>query len=330
MALYTDQASTRPAPSRQEGGSRRVRARAITFMLIALTAGLGAAWMVTRYVARHSAPVTAVPLVKVVVASADVPLATTLKAENLKVVDWPTSAQPQGSFTDVAALEGRVTSVAFVAGEPVVEGRLSPKGRGVGMAALIPANMRAMTVHVNDVIGVSGFIHPGDLVDVITTMQAPASRTGGAAPGTPEEYRSKIVLQNIRVLAVGEQLAAEGNKPENVPAVTLLVSPEESERLALASTQGKLQLTMRSQTDDAEMSTPGVSPPELLGSQKVAPAPSASEAVVFHRSAPQRRVAAAPAPSAPAPAAPKSGVDVVEVLRGDRIEERKMPTKGTP
>lgn len=327
MALYPENAPTKPR--REVGSSRRLRARAILFMLIAVAAGLAAAWLVMRYAARNAGTTAAVPLVKVVVAAVDMPLATTLKPELLKVVDWPVSAQPQGTYKDVPALEGRVTGVALVAGEAVVEARLSTKGSGAGMAALIPPNMRAMTVQVNTVIGVSGFIHPGDLVDVITTMQAPLLQPRRTGVGSDQqEYRSKIVLQNIRVLAVGERLVTENNKPENVPAVTLLVSPEESERLALASTQGKLQLTMRSQMDSAETPTPGISPPELFavasGALPAAPVPAPVGPQFAHRGP---RPAVAPLqPAAPA----VKPVEVVEVFRGDTIEERKLPTKGSP
>jgi pilus assembly protein CpaB len=294
-------------------------------MTIALGAGLSSAWMVNRYVAKHAGSGTAVPLTRVVVAAADIPVAASLTPELLKVVDWPTSAQPQGSFDRVEVLLGRVAGSSVIAGEAVVEARLSPKGAGAGMASLIPANMRAMTVPVNEVIGVSGFIHPGDLVDVITTMQGPAVQ--GTSAGLEERYRSKIVLQDIRVLAVGQQLSSDSNKPEAVPAVTLLVSPEESERLALASTQGKLQLTMRSQIDREQLQTPGVSPPELLGLGRVTPPPPPAPAALLppprpHAPPPAIAVAPRPAPTAP--------VEVVEVFHGDRVEQRKLSAKGVP
>jgi len=334
MALYNDEGPAKPLAQRREGGARRVRAKATIFMIIALGSGLSAAWLVTRYVAKHSPRTEAVALTRVVVANADFPIATQLKPDMVHVVDWPESSHPQGAFTEVAALDGRVTSMALVAGEPLVEGRLAPKGSGAGMASLIPANSRAMTVQVNDVIGVSGFIHPGDLVDVITTMQTPATKH----PGVPtdrlqqDEYRSKIVLQNIRVLAVGAQLStqAQDRKPESATAVTLLVTPEQSERLALASTQGKVQLTMRSQLDNGEQETPGVSPPELLAAGSAAPPPpppppDTGSSHRHHHGAP-----AAVAMADAQPKAAKPDVEVVEVLHGDRVEERKVSAKEAP
>lgn len=332
MALYSEFGGAKPPQRQDEGAIRKVRARATLFMVLALGAGLGATWMVTRYVARHSIAAGTVETVKVVVAAVDMPLATTLRPELLKTIDWPTNGRPQGSFPDPKEVEGRVTGVALVVGEPVIEGRLTAKGRGAGMAALIPANMRAMTVHVNEVIGVGGFIHPGDLVDVLTTMQTPAVRPTTAGR---DEYRSRIVLQNIRVLAIGEQLASEANKPESVPAVTLLVTPEQSERLALASTQGKLQLTMRSQADNEEIATAGISPPELLGpGLAVAASSSPAEPLPRHYSQRQdsRRLAALmpAAPPPPTPPPPKSGIEVVEIFRGDRLEQRTLPKKEAP
>jgi len=320
MAIYGDGTVAKATVRRPEGTSRNVRARAIVFMVIALGAGLTSALMVTRYIASHSATGAPVPMSRVVVAATDIPVAANLTPDLLKVIDWPTSAQPQGSFDGVEAVAGRVAGSALVAGEAIVEARLSPKGAGAGMASLIPPNMRAMTVPVNEVVGVGGFIHPGDLVDVITTMQGPP--TAGAPTGSPQDqYRSKIVLQNVRVLAVGQELSANSNKPEAVTVVTLLVSPEQSEHLALASTQGKLQLTMRSQLDTQEWSTTGVSPPELLG--RVAP-PAAAPAP-----APVAYVRARPAPVVAAPAAPPpAAVEVVEVFHGDRVEQRKVSKAG--
>src|SRR5439155_19066219 len=122
------------------------------------------------------------------------------------LVDWPQGALPPGSFQDAATLDGRVTALALVKGEPLVESRLTKSGTGLGMAAVIPATMRAMTVRVNEVIGVGGFVHPGDIVDVLTTMSVQARENG------PSEFRSKIVLQDIKVMAVGEDLVTTGAK----------------------------------------------------------------------------------------------------------------------
>src|SRR5882672_10219705 len=125
MASYSPETIFGKTPARPVGTSRRVRGRAIAFMTIDLVAGSASAWLVVRYVARHAAEGAPVAVGSVVVASVDVPVASKLTPDKLKVVDWPTSAQPQGSFEQVEALAGRVTGVALVAGEPVVEARLS-------------------------------------------------------------------------------------------------------------------------------------------------------------------------------------------------------------
>jgi pilus assembly protein CpaB len=189
------------------------------------------------------------------------------------------------------------------------------------MAAVIPDNMRAMTVPVNEVVGVAGFIHPGDYVDVVTTMQTPVNPRNSVE----QEFRAKIVLQNIKVLAVGEDLMADESKPVKVPVVTLLVTPEQSERLALASTQGKLQLTMRGQRDQSEVATGGVSPHEIVGhgaAPVAAPPPpqvTAPPAMARHHlRAPLRPAVATVEPT------PKKEGEVVEILRGDRVEEHKL------
>ena len=292
-------------------------------MLIALLAGLASAFLVFRFVRTHGGRTVATT--RVVVAASDIVVGTKLTPAMLKVIEWPSDVRPRGGFTKIEELEERVANSAIMTDEPILESRLGAKGAGPGMSSLIPPNMRAMTVPVNEIVGVGGFIHPGDVVDVITTMQ-------DTVPGSSQQiYRSRIVLQNIRVLAVGQQLAqGDQSKAETVPTVTLLVSPAEAERLALASAQGKLQLTMRSHVE--EVSTTGVAAPDLLG-RPDAPPPAlprppepvmARPSFASHRSAPAPLVAAAPPPSATA------NIEVIEVMRGDKVEQRKVNPKVTP
>ncbi|HEX8952936.1 MAG TPA: Flp pilus assembly protein CpaB [Polyangia bacterium] len=318
MAMYSSEQPLLPqaTPRRPgEGPARRTRIRALVFMVVALGAGLLAALMITRYVAHRPDRLAEAPIVKVAVAAINLSTGAALNKDAVEFVDWPKTVLPQGTFSDLAALEGRVTNGPVIKGEPVLMARLAPVGARQGMAAVIPENMRAMTVPVNEVVGVAGFIHPGDFVDVLTTMPTPINGRSG-----DQEFRSKVVLQNIKVLAVGEDLMADESKPVKVPVVTLLVTPEQSERLALSSTQGKLQLTMRAQRDQSEVDTGGVSPPELLGSAVAAAAPATSTSTHHHSShgKPAAPVAAAPAPKKD---------EVIEVLRGDGFEERKLRAK---
>ncbi len=319
MASYSNEpplgspVATGTARPKMEPRARRAKLRATGFMLVALLAGLAAAWLIVKTLAKQRQP-GVVPMTRLAVAAVDLPLATTLSAELVAFVEWPTQVLPEGHHADAESLVGRVTSKDVAKGEPLLESRLADKSAGLGMAAVIPPTHRAMTVLVNEVIGVAGFIHPNDLVDVITTMQA--------TPGS-QEVRSRIVLQNVRVMAVGQEMVTKDAKPVRVPVVTLLVTPAESERLALASTQGKVQLTLRSRADEEVVTTAGVSSPDLFG--RAAPAPVAA------KPEPAPRQKAKPAKAAPAvQVAQKPEAEVVEVLRGDRFEERKLRGKETP
>lgn len=294
MAIYNENAhAQRPEPRRPESTVRKARIRAAIFMGFALFAGLAAAYVATKHLANRPA-VASMAMSKVAVASMDLPLAATLRPEMVNYIDWPTSAIPPGAHLEGDSLEGRVVGRSVARGEPLVEALLASKDKGQGMAAVIPSDMRAMTVQVNEVIGVAGFIHPNDIVDVVATMQRSSTDT---------EYRSKIILQGVKVLAVGQDMVTEGSKPVKVPVVTLLVSPEQSERLALVSSQGKVQLTLRSQADDDKIATTGIGPTELFGSRPIERPTRAARAV-------------------PQPAKPQQ--EVVEVLRGDKFEERKL------
>jgi pilus assembly protein CpaB len=196
---------------------------------------------------------------KLVITKSPVELAQTLTMEQLEVVEWPETAVPPTAIQDPTLLVGRVARTEFAVGEPIIEPRLAPKGAGSGLAATIPNGKRAMTVKVSESSGVAGFIHPGDLVDVIATMQIKLSKVDDN-----EITVSRVVLQRIKVLAVGEELTAPNAKPIKVPVVTLLVLPEESEKLALASSHGELALTMRSGTDEEPTYTAGICPTVLM------------------------------------------------------------------
>ncbi len=295
--------------NRREGGSRRSASRALVFWSMALVAGAGAAGLLKWYLDKRQA--AAPVLSEIAVAAIDLPLATTLKAEHIAMVAWPRNARPPGTFGDAKDLVGRVLLAHMVQGEPLLVSKLAAREAGSGLAALVPKDMRAAAVRVDDVVGVAGFIHPEDRVDVIVTIR-PAQ-----AQAEPE---SKVILQNVKVLAVGKQIEVEDkNRGKALPVTvaTLLVTPEQSEKLALAATQGKLLLTLRSFTDEQEVPTAGVIAADLLqGKRAVAEPPKAkTEARPVRRSRPDK-VAQAP-----------SSKDTVEILRGDRFEERKFDGK---
>jgi pilus assembly protein CpaB len=302
---------------RATDGSRKSGARALFFAVIALGASAGAAVLITRYV--DSQRVTT-PTAKVVVAAKDLPLGTTIRPEHLSVVDWPEHAKPPQATTDPASVVGRVLLGKLVSGEPMLESKLAPKDARGGLAALIPTSMRAVAVRVDDVVGVAGFIHPEDRVDVVVTMR----------PTKPadSEPTSKVILQNVKVLAVGKELeVTEGNRGRATPVTvaTLLVDPEQAEKLALAANQGQILLTLRNWSDDDAISTTGMIPSVLLSDvgpviPKDAPKPGTARRRREHEPTP---AAAAPPPPPPV----EKPKEVVEILRGDRFEQRKFDSK---
>lgn len=302
--------------NRRDNGSRRSASRALAFGAFALVAGVFVAVMLKSYVDRHrnAGP----PMAPVVVATMDLPLATTLKAEHLTVIEWPAGERPEGTFGDPKELVGRVLVSKMWKREPVLPAKLAQREAGSGLAALIPENMRAAAVRVDDVVGVAGFIHPEDRVDVIVTMR----------PEQGGETSSKVILQNVRVLAVGKEIEVEDqsrNKALPVTVATLLVTAEQSEALALASAQGKLLLTLRSWSDGNQVATTGIAPTMLLGSPPRGPTPAA---VAGPKTASRSSARPAAVPTVQtAMAAPKGTNDVVEILRGDRFEQRKFEGK---
>jgi pilus assembly protein CpaB len=306
--------STNPKKS----GSRRSASRAMTFTVIALVAGVSVAGILKSYVDRHlsSGP----PMSGVVTATMDLPQATTLMAEHLTVTPWPAGTQPEGTFADPKELVGRVLLSKLVKNEAVLSTKLASREAGSGLASLLPENMRAAAVRVDDVVGVAGFIHPDDHVDVIVTMH----------PEHGGETTSRVILQNVRVLAVGQQLGVDEkarNQAMPVTVATLLVSTEESEMLALASAQGRLLLTLRPWADRTQIATNGVGPTQLLGTSRLRPTEpthSRSEERLYARNA------APPVPTAMAPAAPPPPSETIEILRGDRFEQRKFEGKAQP
>ena len=279
----------------------------------ALLFGLLAAVSVSRYLS--SAQATTKEFNRVTVAKVPIPVGTKLIPEQLMVVQFSKESTPDGTFESPDKLVGRVAVVNIAAREPVTETRLAAEGSAAGLSAIIPEGYRAMTVAVNDVVGISGFIMPGTLVDVVVVIDPQQSN------GVQQGPISKIVLQSIKVLANGQNI----DKPENqrdansVKAVTLLVTPEQSEKLALASTEGKLQLIMRSSIDQDDEQTKGVDKRALLGGDRAVPAPepgslkSEQPKVDPKGAARHSRSAVENKPSATAsPAPPRASVEMIE------------------
>jgi pilus assembly protein CpaB len=270
------------------------RMRIFLVLVIALVAGGGLAMGTYNYLQNVPVKTVTVPTRPVVVAASDLTLGSELGADDVVTVDWPMNAVPEGAFSETQELVGRGLIVSVVRHEPILPSKLASKEAGAGLPPIIPPGKRALSVRVNEVIGVAGYVLPGTRVDVVATA-SPTSRA--------EDMTSKVVLQNVEVLAAGTRLEHDTSdgKPMQVTVVTLLVTPDQAERLTLASTEGKIQLALRNPLDLALPETPGVKPGILLGLSQPRPVPG-------------RRVAP-PTPGVPqAPPPPPT----VEIIRGDK------------
>jgi pilus assembly protein CpaB len=258
---------------------------------------------------------------KIAVAKVAIPIGSKIIPEQIMVVQFPKESTPDGAFETPEKLAGRVAVVNIGAREPITESRLAPEGTAAGLSAIIPEGYRAMTVKVDDAAGISGFIQPGTLVDVVVVID-PREGSGMQDP------ISKIVLQNIKVLANGQNIDKPKDEREanSVKAVTLQVTPEQAEKLALASSEGKLQLVMRSQIDQGDEQTPGVNKRGLLSGERATPAPEPGSLKSEQKteSKPVRRVSVAPKPvaaTAPAPQpTPRASVEMIEGAKKRNVE----------
>jgi pilus assembly protein CpaB len=229
---------------------------------------------------------------RILVAASDISLGQRLAPEMFKPAEWPTESVPKGAFTDPQKLAGRVLRTNLLLGEPVSDAKLAPSGTLGGLSALITEGKRAITVRVNDVIGVAGFTLPGNYVDIIVSTQKDAP----AGAEMRERNISKIVLERILVLAVAQEVNRDETKPKVVNAVTLEVTPEQAEKLDLARSVGTLSLALRNQVDPQAASTAGATKLTLLPDAPLPPKPVAKPApplrpapVVIKVAAPVRR-----------------------------------------
>ena len=239
--------------------------RALLMMALAIVFGLAAVGLASRWLLRQTPGSSN----KIVVAAADVNLGQRLTPEMLKSLEWPADSLPRGALTDTTKLVGRVLKTSVLRDEPLSEAKLAPAGTLGGLSALISEGRRAITVRVNDVVGVAGFALPGNFVDILVNTQAAGS--GG------ENAISKIVLERILVLAVAQEVGRDETRPRVVNAVTLEVTPAQAENLDLARSVGTLSLVLRNQVDPRPGVTDGATKVTLLGTHgaPVASAPAA-------------------------------------------------------
>jgi pilus assembly protein CpaB len=264
--------------------------KAFALLLVAVVLGLAAAAYANAWIGQYSR----VSANKVVVAAVDIPAGGRITPEMLSALDWPSGSLPVGAVTDPALLKDRVVKMDVVRGEAVIEGKLAPVGTKGGLSAVIAEGKRAMTVRVNDVVGVAGFALPGNYVDILVHAQQDGNAKGETKP------ISKTVLEHVLVLAVAQEASRDDTKPKVVNAVTLELSLADSEKLDLARSIGTLSLALRNQSDQETVSTGGITKNDLFDEPKV-----------FKAVAPVRV-----AKRAPAPEARRNCVEVIEMPDG--------------
>src|SRR3954469_21458775 len=276
-----------------------MRSRIFAVLAIAVLAGGGLA--VGTYNMIHNTPVKVqqAPTQPVVVASNDLALGTELKADDLRVVNFPQGQAPEGAFARVNDVVGRGLITPIVKSEVVLPAKLASKEAGSGLPPVIPEGMRPVSVRVNEVIGVAGYVLPGNRVDILAT----ASPTDQHADTT-----TKLILSNVQVITAGTRMEQDKKKakPMQVTVVTLLVFPDQAERLALASTEGKIQLALRNPLDQGAPETPGIKTAGLMG-RVTTPQLKAASTGKPRPAMPVTQVVAGPAP-----------LPTVEMIRGDK------------
>ena len=277
-----------------------MRSRIFAVLAIAIFAGGGLAYGTYNFMQNQPVKTVNTPTQPVVVAAADLQIGAEVKKEDVTVVNFPAGQAPQGSFSKPSDVIGRGLIVPVVTHEPILAAKLASKEAGIGLPPVIPEGMRAVSVRVNEVIGVAGYVLPGTRVDVVATASPTMDKT---------DTTSKLILSNVQVLTAGTRMEqdSEKGKPVQVTVVTLLVTPEQSERLALASTEGKIQLALRNPLDQGAPATPGIKTAALVGSAKAAPV---------------RQVASSARPRASQPVTQTVpevvSMPTVEIIRGDK------------
>ena len=274
-------------------------------MLIGAAVAILVGLLASRYVYKQIQQANAVKPLKVdqvVVAAIALPLGTRLQPEQLRLVSWPGGNQLSGTFHRLADCQNRALVTPVVENEPILEARLAPKEAGAGLPAAIPEGLRALSVRVDDVVGVAGFVTPGTMVDVLVTGDIQ-----GAVGGTNNSV-TRTILEDVRVLASGQKVEQDKEgKPQTVSVVTLLVNPVQADTLTMGSTEGKLHLALRNTIDSKETNPPPV-----------------FRTALFLGGAPTPAKVRRAGPSHVAPQPPPAYV--IELIRGDKRETHTFPT----
>lgn len=279
--------------------------RALIMIATSLLAGLLAVWLAARWIGQMADNTT-----KIVVAARDVDPGTVLGEGSLQVIAWPSGSVPVGAIKDLKRTQGRVASTLIFTGEPILEAKLAREGASGGLASVLGEGKRAITIQANEIVGVAGYIRPGSRVDIMVNTHDSKDRS-----------LSKIVLENILVLATAQDDKRDQTKPKVVSAVTLEVDPRQAEKIDLARHIGTLSMVLRNSLDNAAVVTAGATREDLMGPAEIAtqgPASAASGAAAV--SAPPKPKAKPAPKKASVPVLPTAAVtpvtESVEIIRG--------------
>jgi pilus assembly protein CpaB len=285
--------------------------RTLVVVTVAVVAATIASYGTFRASSRVPQRTVEMPTTKAVVAAKQMPLGTLITRDAVKVVDWPARTPLQGGFASIDAVVDRGLITSVVENEPISENKLAPKEAGAGLPPTITQGMRAISIRVNEVIGVAGFVVPGTRVDVVSIL--------GNKAGTNNDMLSRVVVSNVPVLSAGtrydqDEARADG-KAIRSTVVTLMVNPLDADRIALAQSQGELMLTLRHPLDLEPTDPRGVRMASLItGADEYAPKPVAS-------TGPRR---AQPPPPPPPPPAPIVRAYKVETIRAAKRSEETL------
>jgi pilus assembly protein CpaB len=281
-------------------------ARLALVLAVALGAAGAASFVVYRVVSSIPVREVEVASLQAVVAAKSIPVGTIVTSDHVKLVPWPARNPVPGAFTSIDHVVNRGAIVEVSENEPLTESKLAPLGSGGGLPPTIPEGMRAISVRTNEVVGVAGFVIPGTRVDVLVTLKKNSNES---------EPISRAVVSNVQVLTAGTRFDQEKARTEGKPipstVVTLLVTPQDAERISLAASEGQITLTLRNPLDVARTQTPGVRMANLLA--EAAPPP------IIKKVEGHRVVMKAPPPPEPA-----QRIYTVEAIRAAKRSEESV------
>jgi pilus assembly protein CpaB len=282
--------------------------RLLIGLVIALVIAFAFSSVVYKQFQKASAPQTT-STQTLVVAAMPLPLGTRLDTSNTRMIQWPSNQQVAGMFTKQEDVLNRAIITPLTENEPILEGKLAPKEAGAGLSATIPEGMRGVSVAVNEVVGVAGFVIPGTMVDVLVTGH-PIGKDSSNGDIT------RTVLENVRVLAAGQKIEHDREgKPQTVAVITLLVSPDDASKLVMAASDGRIQLALRNTIDTKKNDPPTIQQADLFTA-------AGAKLNLKHQPAPSGpKKQAIPQPPPPY---------VIEVITGSKRENKSFPTGSAP